>query len=94
MLLANKILYSTRRFNIKIYFIYKKDNFVIIKLTNVLYISVDMNLLSTIRLVRKYIKVYLIIILEPIKLVKDSNNFEYIDTKINLYFLRISRRKL
>ena len=59
------------------------------KLTDVLYTLVNINLLSTIRLVRKYIEVYLRVVLKPIKLVKDGDIFEYIDIKNNLYFLRI-----
>ena len=89
ILVTSKILYNTRRGNIKIYLKYKKENFVKIKLTNVLYTLVNINLISTIRLVRKYIKVYLGVILKPIKLVKNGDIFEFIDIKNNLYFLRI-----
>ena len=58
-------------------------------LTDALYTLVNINLLSTIRLVWKSIEVYLEVILKPIILVKNSNIFGYIDIKNNLYFLRI-----
>ena len=58
-------------------------------LTDVLYTLININLLSTIRLVRKYIELYLRVILKPIILIKDGDIFEYIDIKNNLYFLRI-----
>ena len=89
ILATSKVLYGTRRGNVKIYLKYKNKDLVEIILTNVLYTLVNINLLSTIRLVRKYIKVYLRIILKPIILVKDDNIFEYIEIKNNLYLLRI-----
>ena len=58
-------------------------------LTDVLYTLVNINLLNTIRLVRKYIKVYLRVILKTIILVKDNDILDYINIKNNLYFLRI-----
>ena len=58
-------------------------------LTDVLYTPININLLSTIRLVRKYIEVYLEVILKLIILIKYGDIFGYIDIKNNLYFLRI-----
>ena len=57
-----KILYSSRRCKVKIYLKYKNKDLVKKILTNVLYTPVNINLLSTKRLVRKYIEVYLRVI--------------------------------
>ena len=57
-------------------------------LTIILYTPVNINLLYTIRLVRKFIKVYLEVILKSIILVKVGDIFGYIDIKNKLYNLR------
>ena len=89
ILATSKVLYSTRRGNIIIYLKYKNKDFVKISLTNILYTPVNIILLSIIRLIKKYIKVYLGVILKPIILVKYGDIFEYIVIKNNLYYLRI-----
>ena len=82
------ILYSVRRKNIKNYLKYKNKHFIKIFLIDVLYTPINKNLLSTIKLVRKSIKLYLEVILKSIILVKDNDIFEYIDIKNKLYFLK------
>ena len=83
------VLYIIIRYNIKIYLKYNNKYFVKIILADILYTPVNINLLSGIRLVRKYIQVFLVVVIKSIILVKDGNIFGYIDIKNNLYILRI-----
>ena len=57
-------------------------------LTNIIYTSVNINFLSTIRLIRKYIKIYLEVTLISNILVNNGDIFRYIDIKNKLYYLR------
>ena len=85
ILATKKIKYSTRGGNNKYYLKYKNKDFIKLVLTDVLYTLVTINLLNTIRLVRKYIEKYLEVILKPIILTKNGDIIRYMDIKNNLY---------